>query len=229
MRLCEIGGCELASQGAKEPAAATPLLRTPQRGPRAQGCHPRSPLGRQAVPQGQPWKTHLLLVLHLPTPKLAHSTTPSPRRPRHLPKDGRGLRARQLARGPRKGVLEGASPCPPRPRGSSARLAQALPEPYLPAEGWAVRTVPRSPLSTSRAASRSPSQSLQRGLRLHYHHRAPSGCAGCTGALSGPPRRTGSPPVRMRTRPPTLRAVLTLSGLATPPDPPAPACASRLT
>lgn len=94
-------------------------------------------------------------------------------------------------------------PGPPRPRGSSARPGRALPSPYLAVEGWAGRLALRLLPWTWRAAARCPSAPLQRELRLRSHHCAPSGCVGCTDALSGPPLCTGSARVRMRTRPPS--------------------------
>lgn len=220
------GGRRRASESAaipvspNNPAGGTPA---PTR-----SASPKAPSGAELYPRGQPWKGYPLLALQPPStnspthPRQARGDPPPhpPPAEREPQPEAPGVR---YDLGPGKGVRVRARwPPRPAPRGSSARPAQALPGPYLLAVGWPGTIAPRPLPWTSPAAATCPWQPLRRGLQLHRRSQrcAPSGCAGCTGALSGPLCRTRSARVRMRTRPPTLRDVLTLPGLAAP-DPPA--------
>lgn len=225
MSAWRVGGGEPASQ------PQSLLAQTTQRGarPHPRGRHPRKP---PRVPsctlRDSPGKGYPLLALQPPStnspthPRQARGDPPPhpPPAEREPQPEAPGVR---YDLGPGKGVRVRARwPPRPAPRGSSARPAQALPGPYLLAVGWPGTIAPRPLPWTSPAAATCPWQPLRRGLQLHRRSQrcAPSGCAGCTGALSGPLCRTRSARVRMRTRPPTLRDVLTLPGLAAP-DPPA--------
>lgn len=196
-----------AKQRASQPSPPPP---TPQRGvPRARTAgSPETPSAAEDT-SGTTVKKDTCSAFCLPLRKLAHSPTPSPRGPRHLLMEGRGLRSpRKVDLGLRKRASGQGCHCgPPRPPGVLSPAwpgaPRPPPSPYLAAEGWDVRLSRRSLPWTWRAAARCPSAPLPRGLRLRSHRCAPSGCASCTDALSGPPRCTDSARVRLRTRPPS--------------------------